>query len=127
MDYIREINAFYDHDLANHLSQSAGYTYLALLNVANRLYWKQRFSVSDAMLMARTGIKDRRTFRRAIKELAGCGLVVVEEDGHGAVYTVPGLSVSPPAKTQPRGKTVRDDMGLGITPRTYQLVEEMHV
>ena len=63
---MREINAFYDNDMPKHLTPLAGHLYLALLNIANRLFWKQGFMVSDVLLMARAGIKDRRTFRRAM-------------------------------------------------------------
>ena len=99
MDYIKEINAFYDHDMANQLSQSAGYLYLALLNLANRLFWKEGFTVSDNMLMARTGMKDKRTFRRALEELTYKGLVVITENDQGQAYTITGLACQPPGRS----------------------------
>ena len=108
MDYIKEINAFYDHDMANQLSQSAGYLYLALLNLANRLFWKERFTVSDNMLMARTGMKDKRTFRRALEELTYKGLVVITENDQGQAYTITGLACQPP------GRNPGEDISSGI-------------
>lgn len=98
MDYIKEINAFYDHDLVNQLSQSAGYLYLALLNIANRLFWKEGFMVSDVMIMARSGIKDRRTFKRVIQELVGFNLIVVQEYRNSSAYTICGLANILPAR-----------------------------
>jgi hypothetical protein len=99
VDYIREINAFYDHDLVNQLSQSAGYLYLALLNMANRLFWKEGFVVSDVMLMARSGIKDRRTFNRAVKELISFNLIIAQEGRNSSAYTILGLANRfPPAR-----------------------------
>lgn len=98
MDYIKEINAFYDHDLVNQLSQSAGYLYLALLNIANRLFWKDGFMVSDVMIMARSGIKDRRTFKRVIQELVGFNLIVVQEYRNSSAYTICGLASILPAR-----------------------------
>lgn len=98
MDYIKEINAFYDHDLVNQLTPSAGYFYLALLNIANRLFWKESFMVSDVMLMARSGIKDRRTFKRVIKELVDFGLIIVKETECGTAYTIRGLASLFPAR-----------------------------
>lgn len=98
MDYIKEINAFYDHDLVNQLSQSGGYLYLALLNMANRLFWKEGFLVSDVMLMARSGIKDRRTFKRAIQELVGFNLINVQEYRTSSAYTIVGLANTLPAR-----------------------------
>ncbi len=98
MDYIKEINAFYDHDLVNQLSQSAGYLYLALLNIANRLFWKEGFMVSDVMIMARSGIKDRRTFKRVIQELVGFDLIIVQEYRNSSEYTICGLASILPAR-----------------------------
>lgn len=98
MDYIKEINAFYDHDLVNQLSQSAGYLYLALLNMANRLFWKEGFVVSDVMLMARSGIKDRRTFKRAVRELVSFSLITIQQAGNGSAYTIRGLAYLMPAR-----------------------------
>lgn len=91
MDYIREINAFYDNDMINHLTQSSGHLYLILLNIANRLFWKEGFMVSDALLMARAGIKDRRTFRRAMDELVKAGLIESTQTAQGTAYTIKGL------------------------------------
>lgn len=108
MDYIKEINAFYDHDMANQLSQSAGYLYLALLNVANRLFWKEGFTVSDTMLMARTGMKDKRTFHRALEELTHKGLVAITENNRGRVYTITGLVCQIPSRSP------GDDTSMGI-------------
>jgi hypothetical protein len=110
LDYIREINAFYDNDLANQLSQSAGYLYFALLNVGNRLFWKDGFTVSDTMLMARAGIKDKRTFRRAMEELRVHGLVGVRDTQQGHSYTIIGLATPVPNRntngsTSSRSKT----------------------
>lgn len=108
MDYIKEINAFYDHDMANQLSQSAGYLYLALLNVANRLFWKEGFTVSDTMLMARTGMKDKRTFHRALEELTHKGLVAIAENNQGRIYTITGLICQIPSRSP------GDDTSMGI-------------
>jgi len=107
VDYIKEINAFYDHDMANQLSQSAGYLYLTLLNLANRLFWKEGFTVSDTMLMARTGMKDKRTFRRALEELTHKGLVAITENDQGQAYTITGLACQTP------GRNPGDDISSG--------------
>lgn len=105
MDYIKEINAFYDHDLVNQLSQSAGYLYLALLNMANRLFWKEGFMVSDVMLMARSGIKDRRTFNRAVQELVSFNLIAVREGRNSSSYTICGLASILPARNATLNET----------------------
>jgi len=111
VDYIREINAFYDHDLVNQLSQSAGYLYLALLNMANRLFWKEGFVVSDVMLMARSGIKDRRTFNRAVKELISFNLIIAQEGRNSSAYTILGLANRfPPADTKNAASNAANDV-----------------
>ena len=92
MDYIRELNAFYDNDMNNHLGQKAGYLYLALLNIANRLFWRENFMVSDTTLKARAGFKDRRTFSRALEELVQANLIECNDTDQGTVYTIRGLS-----------------------------------
>lgn len=118
MDYIREINAFYDNDMVNHLSQSAGYLYLALLNIANRLFWKEGFMASDALLMARAGIKDRRTFRRAKDELVGAGLIESRRTEQGTTYTIRGLccqAVKNTAKNVTSNAAIIAEKNTGLT------------
>ena len=105
MDYIREINAFYDNDMINHLNQSAGHLYLVLLNIANRLFWKEGFMVSDALLMARAGIKDRRTFRRAMDELVKADLIKSTQTTQGTAYTIKGLCCRGTAKNAAKNVT----------------------
>ena len=106
MDYIREINAFYDNDMPNHLSSSAAHLYLALLNIANRLFWREGFMASDVLLMARAGIKDRRTLRRAMEELSKTGLIESARAARGTTYTIKGLCGAKNAASNARRQNI---------------------
>lgn len=91
MDYIKEINAFYDQDWPHRLTPQANLVYLALLNLANRRFWPQELNVSDAALLARTGLGDRRTLERARQLLAEEGLIYFREGEQGRVYRLASL------------------------------------
>jgi hypothetical protein len=81
MDYIKEMNAFYDLDMANQLTPNAISLYFALLNIANKLYWKADFTVSNLTLQSRSGIADRKTLDRARNQLIQKGLIDYKPSG----------------------------------------------
>jgi hypothetical protein len=93
MDYIKEMNAFYDLDMANQLTPNAISLYFALLNIANKLYWKVDFTVSNLTLQSRSGIADRKTLDRARNQLIQKGLIDYKPSGkvnQAGSYTVIG-------------------------------------
>jgi len=93
MDYIKEMNAFYDLDMANQLTPNAISLYFALLNIANKLYWKADFTVSNLTLQSRSGIADRKTLDRARNQLIQKGLIDYKPSGkvnQAGSYTVIG-------------------------------------
>ncbi len=93
MDYIKEMNAFYDLDMANQLTPNAISLYFALLNIANKLYWKADFVVSNLTLQSRSGIADRKTLDRARNQLIQKGLIDYKPSGkvnQAGSYTVIG-------------------------------------
>ena len=93
MDYIKEMNAFYDLDLANQLTPNAISLYFALLNIANKLYWKADFVVSNLTLQSRSGIADRKTLDRARNQLIQKGLIEYKPSGkvnQAGSYTIIG-------------------------------------
>lgn len=93
MDYIKEMNAFYDLDMANQLTPNAISLYFALLNIANKLYWKADFTVSNLTLQSRSGIADRKTLDRARNQLIQKGLIEYKPSGkvnQAGSYTVLG-------------------------------------
>lgn len=93
MDYIKEMNAFYDLDMANQLTPNAISLYFALLNIANKLYWKADFTVSNLTLQSRSGIADRKTLDRARNQLIQKGLIKYKASGkvnQAGSYTILG-------------------------------------
>lgn len=93
MDYIKEMNAFYDLDMANRLTPNAISLYFALLNIANKLFWKTDFTVSNLTLQSRSGIADRKTLDRARNQLIQKGLIDYKPSGkvnQAGSYTVLG-------------------------------------
>ena len=93
MDYIKEMNAFYDLDMANQLTPNAISLYFALLNIANKLFWKADFTVSNLTLQSRSGIADRKTLDRARNQLIQKGLIDYKPSGkvnQAGSYTIIG-------------------------------------
>lgn len=68
MEYISQLNAFYDLLPNNPLTPKAICLYSILLHIDNKLFWKERFSVANSRLVFLTGI-DRRTLDRVRNEL----------------------------------------------------------
>ena len=67
--------------------------YFALLNIANKLYWKADFTVSNLTLQSRSGIADRKTLDRARNQLIQKGLIDYKPSGkvnQAGSYTVIG-------------------------------------
>lgn len=93
MDYIREMNAFYDLDMANQLTPNAISLYFALLNIANKLYWRTDFVVSNLTLQSRSGIADRKTLDRARNQLIQVGIIMYKSSkkvNQAGAYTMIG-------------------------------------
>ncbi|MEN6325814.1 MAG: hypothetical protein ABFD18_06370 [Syntrophomonas sp.] len=57
MNYIREINAFYDWLETNTLADSAINLWHALMHVANKAGWPEEFAVALSTLQSKTGLK----------------------------------------------------------------------
>lgn len=57
MNYIREINAFYDWLETNTLTDSAINLWHALMHVANKAGWPEEFAVALSTLQSKTGVK----------------------------------------------------------------------
>ena len=75
MDYMREINAFYDWLETNDLSANAVLTWHALMHTNNRCFWKKEFAVALSVLAHKTGGVSRRSIERARNELRQKGLI----------------------------------------------------
>ena len=75
MDYMREINAFYDWLETNTLSANAVLTWHALMHTNNKCFWKKEFAVAQSVLALKTGGVSGRSIERARNELSQKGLV----------------------------------------------------
>ena len=92
MNYIREINAFYDWLETNKLSTGALSLWYALMHINNKTGWKNEFTVPISVLSVKTGLSPRAV-TNARKELADVGRISWEsKDGnHAAQYRINSL------------------------------------
>jgi len=74
VNYIKEINAFYDWLETNQLSQSDIVLWHALMHINNKSGWKAQFTVAISVLEVKTGLT-RRTIERARNRLYQVGLI----------------------------------------------------
>ena len=56
MNYIKQINTFYELLPTNPISANSQVLYFALLNINNRCNWKKDFSVANSTLMSLTSL-----------------------------------------------------------------------
>lgn len=63
MNYILEINAFYDWLQTNQLSKSAIALWHALMHINNKANWSDRFTVATSILEYNTGFKKSEIFK----------------------------------------------------------------
>ncbi|MEK4150018.1 DnaD domain protein [Robertmurraya sp. FSL W8-0741] len=68
MNYIKELNAFYDWLELNELSPSAINLWYALMHINNKAGWVETFTVAESVLCVKTGLTDR-TLRKVRNEL----------------------------------------------------------
>ena len=87
MNYIRQINAFYDVLETNPLSAPAIALWHALHAIANKTGWQNEFSVSVSILGLRAGL-DAKAVQRARNKLKEVGLIDWKSRGanRAAVY-----------------------------------------
>ena len=92
MNYIREINAFYDWLETNELSVSAISLWYALMHINNKTGWKNEFTVALSVLSIKSGLSPRAV-TNARKELTEKGRIKWESrnGNQAAQYTVNSL------------------------------------
>ncbi|MBP2075886.1 DnaD domain-containing protein [Oceanobacillus polygoni] len=78
MNYLKEINAFYDRLETNPLSGGAVSLWHALMQVNNRARWKKKFTVAVVVLCYKAGLSES-SFKRARKELYEKGYIHYEK------------------------------------------------
>lgn len=87
MNYMAELNAFYDRLLTRPLSTNAIALYGVLMHLANRARWPTTFIVAESTLIGLLGMSGR-TMRRARAELVAAGLIrhIVRPGRQAPVY-----------------------------------------
>ncbi|RYG71358.1 DnaD domain protein [Lentibacillus lipolyticus] len=76
MNYIKEMNAFYDQIIFNPLSSSAIAVWHTLMHANNKSGWQTTFSVPASLIELLSGVKGT-TFKRARTELQEKGYIAV--------------------------------------------------
>ena len=88
MNYIKEMNAFYDWLEINELSPSAINLWYALMHINNKAGWAETFTVAESVLCVKTGLTDR-TLRKVRNELKQKGRVdFVSRKGKAPIYKI---------------------------------------
>src|SRR5690606_11381727 len=80
MNYIKEINAFFDLMEREPLSASAVNLWHTLLHINNKARWSIEFTASSTVLKLKGGLSES-SFQRARKELMKRGLVACRSRG----------------------------------------------
>lgn len=89
MNYIKEVNAFYDWLETNPVSLSSIALWHALMHICNKTGWLQEFAVAVSVLSVKTGL-ERRTIYNARNELKLKGRINFKErkGNQSAVYSI---------------------------------------
>lgn len=89
MNYIKEINAFYQKQETNPVSAHAANLWHALMHVNNRAGWKLTFTVAVSVLCFKANLTNS-TFKRARKELRDKGYIHYESrrGNQSAIYQI---------------------------------------
>ena len=87
MNYIKDLNAFYNQIIFQPLSGSAVAIWNTLMHFNNLCGWKREFSVAATQLQLKAGLK-AISFQRARDELKEKGFIIVTSRGsnQAAVY-----------------------------------------
>jgi hypothetical protein len=80
VNYIKEINAFYDWLELNELSKSAVLLWHALMHLNNKSGWQESFTVARSVIEAKTGLK-KDAYYKARNQLKQAGLIDFKERG----------------------------------------------
>ncbi|WP_249869205.1 DnaD domain protein [Oceanobacillus saliphilus] len=80
MNYIKQVNAFYNHLETNQLTASAANLWHVLMQVNNRAGWRQEFTAAMSMLCYKANLTVS-TFKRARNELQEKGYIRVKSRG----------------------------------------------
>lgn len=89
MNYIREINAFYDWLETNSISDSAIVLWHALMHINNKAGWITEFAVAISTLETKTGLKKDAIIRARHRLQQVCRITFRSRTGQqSAIYTI---------------------------------------
>ncbi|MCL6599546.1 MAG: DnaD domain protein [Alicyclobacillus macrosporangiidus] len=118
MNYIREINAFYDWLETNGLDASCIALWHALMAIANKAGWPDEFAVAISVLEAKTGM-NKKAVERARNRLQQCGLITwrSRRGNQSALYTIKSLCdiYDPQNVPQSVAQSVPQDVPQGVS------------
>lgn len=88
MNYIKQLNAFWEWLTFHDLSDTEVRTYLALLHCENRLFWTDEASIPNKAVMHYAGISGKTQLIRIRNRLESAGLIVYTngEKGKSGTY-----------------------------------------
>ena len=78
---MKQLNRFFEFSEAECLPPSAQIVYLHLLNINNRLHWREWFKVANSRIENLTGLGSNKSVIRAKNRLKQSGLIDFESDG----------------------------------------------
>ena len=81
MEYMTQLNRFFEKAEEEDLPASAQIVYLHLLNINNRLHWCKWFKVANSRLENLTGLKSNKSVVLAKNRLKQAGLLEFKSDG----------------------------------------------
>lgn len=119
MNYIKQLNGFFDSLLVNPLSTTAQTLYVHLLDINNRCGWKERFTVANTVLQSRATLS-RQQLDRARNELKQKGYIDYEKgSGNKAgIYLIVCFDTQHDTQRDTQGDT-HDDTQSGHNACTY--------
>ena len=79
MNYIEQLNEYHLKLITDPISPNARSIYISLLDLNNKLCWKEEFGIANSRLMETSGIESRTTFNRARKELIDNGYILYKK------------------------------------------------
>lgn len=93
MNYLKELNAFYDRLETNPLSTSAIALWHSLMHINNKAGWIEEFAVAASVLCIKSGLKDSM-FKKARNELSQKEYITFKSRGgnQSAIYQITSLS-----------------------------------
>ena len=106
MNYITELNAFYDWLEINELSASAINLWYALMHINNKAGWAETFTVAESVLSIKTKLSGR-TVREARNELKQKGRIDFKSrvGGKAPIYTIISLARTTEIKSEEKSST----------------------